>query len=344
MDWRESIRKRPGMFIGSINDKGFIELLKTILSDLLYNTSTDFVQLQLLDSNTAKLHLQNIKKVFPKIWNLAQIAHDGKYNIGLQTLNALSQKFTIQLHSSTNDISYQQNFIKGTLTEDNLPQDHNFIDSLTINFQLDQDIWGNDFAWNQDFITHQLREFAYLHKRVQFEMLHTINNRECRLIHHFKNGLKDKIDMKLLNGLGGSFFNTTIDTTIADFHIEVAFAFREYTVDEPFLKSYVNDYYTHENGSHIDGLLKGLTYGVMKYFQKHNLTQQYKISEKGIKQNLVAALNIRLSQPVFSGCVRNKLANSEIIEPIANYVSEILFSKIEQAPDATKKLINKFQI
>jgi DNA gyrase/topoisomerase IV subunit B len=91
-------------------------------------------------------------------------------------------------------------------------------------------------------------------------------------------------------------------------------------------------------------LLKGLTYGVMKYFQKHELTEKYKISEKGMKENLVAAINIKMDAPVFSGCVKNKLANPEIIESIANYVAELLFKKIEKDEKATERLIRKFEI
>lgn len=102
--------------------------------------------------------------------------------------------------------------------------------------------------------------------------------------------------------------------------------------------------YAPENGTHIDAFLKGLTYGVMKYFQKYELTDTYKISEKGMKENLIAILNIRMAAPVFSGCVKNKLANFEIIEPIANEIATLFFNKIEADKAATQKLIQKFKI
>jgi len=82
----------------------------------------------------------------------------------------------------------------------------------------------------------------------------------------------------------------------------------------------------------------------MKYFQKYNLVNEYKISEKGMKENLIAVINIRLDAAVFSGCVKNKLANSEIIEPISNFVADLLFEKIEADEESTKKLIQKFKV
>jgi DNA gyrase/topoisomerase IV subunit B len=110
------------------------------------------------------------------------------------------------------------------------------------------------------------------------------------------------------------------------------------------LKSYVSDFLTFENGTHVDGLLKGLINGVMKYFQKNELTELYEMSEQGMRENLVAAINIKVKRPNYGGCVRDRLTNPEIIEPIANYVSELLFKKIEEDEEATKELIRKFKI
>jgi len=248
------------------------------------------------------------------------------------------------LYDKDDNCIYTQEYKKGIFQKGQ--QDKNTIQfsTMKIDFTLDTEIWGDDFKWNEHFISQEISEFAYLHKRAKFKFLYQVEDETCKLIFHFKNGLSDRLNLEKLKGLGGSYFETSIDQQIEDFHIEVAFAFREYTVDAPFLKSFVNDCFTHENGSHVDGLLKGLTYGVMQYFQKHNLTEVYKISEKGMKENLVAAINIRMDAPIFSGCVKNKLSNSEIIEPIANYVSEILLKKIEENDTSAKKLIQKFKI
>mgnify|MGYP000232479754 CR=1 FL=1 len=155
--------------------------------------------------------------------------------------------------------------------------------------------------------------------------------------------MQDKLRLEQLQGLGKSLFETSINHQSENFKLDIAFAFREYSVDEPILKSYVNNYYTHENGTHVDGLLKGLTYGIMQYFQKQQVTH-YRISEKGIKENLVAFLHIQLNEPTFVGCVRNKLANPEILDPITNLVAATLFQKMELDAKATQQLIRKFEI
>lgn len=343
LKWYEHIRKRPGMYIGQVNEKGFTELLKGIFSSAIHNTESNKFSIELKENSSAKFSLNNVQKEIANNWEYYTRNPTNPFIMDLFALNALSKEFLIRFWDSENNIIGEQCFEKGKLLTGEKIESIN-CSKLEVEFLLDQSIWGVNFAWNKTYLTHQIREFAYLYKRTKFEILYKQEDEDCKIVYHFKKGLKDRIDIEILNGLGKSYFATEIDEKIEGFHIEAAFAFREYSVDPPYLKSYVNDFFTFENGTHVDGFLKGLTYGVMKYFQKHELTETYKISEKGIKENLVAAVNIKLDAPVFSGCVKNKLANPEIIEPIANYIADILYKRIEQDESSTKKLIRKFEI
>jgi len=343
LKWNEHIRKRPGMYIGQVNVKGFTEMLKGIISSAIQNTDTDKFVIEFEDNFKAKLKFNNLKGELENNWGTLKTHPTNPFVLEFYALNALSKKFIISFLDSDNLKIEEQHFQKGKEINGKELEKFN-CKRIEIEFILDDSIWGKEFIWHKIYLTHQLREYAYLHKQTKFEILYKEANEDCRLVHHFKNGLKDRIDIEILNGIGGSYFETKIDEKIEDFHVEIAFAFRDYSVDSSYLKSYVNDFRTSENGTHIDGLLKGLTYGVMKYFQKNELVDKYKISEKGMKENLVAAMNIKLNAPVFSGCVKNKLANPEIIEPIANYVAELLFKKIEEDDKATERLIRKFEM
>lgn len=341
--WNEHIRLRPGMYIGQVNIKGFIELLKGILSSSLSNTGSDRVTIELTGDTSSHLTFSNIQGAVKNTWTQWTPDQSNPMTIGFETLNALSRAFNIAFFDDTDSKIEEQNFVRGDLISGKKTEEIN-CSRIEVAFDLDVTIWGEEFMWSESYLTHQIREFAYLYKHVQFDIRYKVDQEECRIIYHFKNGLKDRIDIESLNGVGGSYFGTSIDISIGNLHIEAAFAFREYAVDEPYLISYVNDYYTHEQGSHVDALLKGLTYGVMKHFQKYELTEAYKISEKGMREHLLAALNVRMDAPVFSGCVKNKLASSEIIEPIAEYIADLLFEKMEADEASTQKLIRKFEI
>jgi len=215
---------------------------------------------------------------------------------------------------------------------------------LRVVYSLDKSIWGDDFRWSINYLSYELREFFYLFPNVKFEIKEIQDKVSNIFSYHFKNGLRDRLEIEMLNANGGCFFNHQINYKTVQFEFDAAFAFRQYTVDSSFIKTYVNNEVTPENGTHLDGLLKGITYGVMKYFQANNLVNDYKISEQGIRQGIVCLINLKLESPAWSGCVRNKLANSEIIEPIANHISETLYQSILNDSESTSKLIDKFKI
>lgn len=341
--WNELIRLRPGMYIGSVNEKGFTNMLENFMTTLIVDAGTDKFSLELKDNLEAKFIFHNQHGTLKNSWGKLPTNFKEPFRIDFCVLNALSKQFRISFWDINNKKITEQYFEKGELINGN-EIDKIDCSKVEIKFTLDEDIWKMNTPWNTTYITNQLREFAFLNKKVKFEINYKVDNEECRLIYHFKNGLSDRINLELLNGLGGSYFKTVIDTPINDFHIELAFAFRDYSVDYTFIKSYVNNSFTSENGTHVDGLLKGLTYGVMKYFQKYKLINQYKISEKGIKENLVAAIHIKMKAPQYGGCVKNKLINSDIIEPIADFVTELFFQKMEEDEVATKRLIKKFEM
>lgn len=356
LNWNESIRLRPGMYVGDINVKGFTETLKGFISSVILCTNSDCFSIELKDDLSAKIILNNPNKKIENNWGNFQNINTKEDNtwvssrgivknfllLELYVLNALSEKFKICFLNSENKKLREQYFEKGKpLFSEGIEEINCSV--IEIDFTLDKDIWGTDFFWNKIYITHRLREFAYLYKRTKFEIKYKEENEDCRIIHHFKNGLKDRIDIEILNGLCKSYFVSEIDEKIGNFHVEAAFAFRECYADAPFLKSYVNDHFTFENGTHVKGLLKGFIDGIKKYLHKNEQKKEYKITEKNITESLVAIINIEMEAAVFSGSIKNKLENREIIEPIKNYVAELFFEKLNKNEEITMDFINRFE-
>ncbi len=343
LTWPEIIRKRPGMYIGRINNRGFIEIIKNILTETFTATSTKHGFIDFLGDYSARISFNNLKRPISDDWMIIDKI-SAPFSSYYPVLNALSTSFRLRCFDAEGKEVLHQYFEKGELQLGEIQHQEITCERFQIEFQLDESIWGEKLHWNYDYIMQELRDLAFLHRAATLHITYPYQTDTCKLIYHFPNGLNDKIASEKLKGLGGCYFDTYFAEEIDGFFLEVAFAFRDYAVDGAFLQSYVNDKCTTEHGTHVDGLLKGLTYGVMQYFQKHNLTQQYKISEKGMREHLIAAINIRIKEAVFSGCVKNKLANAEIIEPIANFVAELFFEQIEANEAATEKLIRKFQI
>lgn len=343
----EAIRKRPAMYIGSTSIRGFVYLLRNIIRNIFDETNASYISFEFLGDLRGKIVVKNIEKtvfdnaVTNPTWDKE------KYQFSpyeLPALNALSKEFNFEVYDKDGNLLVNQIYEKGELKKGEINNLEYAAERMEIYFDLDNSILEISESLNPNFFIDEIQNLAFLYKEKTFEVKYQIKSEDCRVIFKFDNGLNDKIEIEKLKGLGDTIFNTYFEKQFEEFFIEAAFGFRAYGVDESFIISYVNDYHTHENGTHVNGLLKGLTYGVMKHFQKHELTQKYKISEKGMKENLVAAIHVKMKNPQFSGCVRNKLASPEIIEPLADYISELLFQKIENDAEAKDLLIRKFQI
>lgn len=343
MQWYEYVRKRPGMYIGCINEKAFVDLLKRIISLSVESSSANRFSIELKDDLEAKFSFINQKNEIETNWSVLKNEPIDFILLDLFVLNALSEKFRISFFNAKQEPLEEQYYEKGILIKGKKTEVIK-CSVIEVEFVLDKEIWGKDFKWNKPYFSHQLRAFAYLHRKTKFEIKYKEDGENCRMIYHFRNGLKDRIEIEILNGLGASYFETYIDTTIGNIHLEAAFAFRSYSIDAPYLKSYVNDFLSFKHGTHVDGLMKGLVNAIIKYLEKNKLADEYRLTEKSVEENLIAAINITMDEPVFSGSTKSKLANLEVVEPIANYVTTLLFKKIEEDEKAIQGLIQAYRI
>ncbi len=344
LGWNENIRKRAGMYIGSVDSKGFMELIRGLLSQTFLNSKPNYFQLELKEKSSGKIIFKNIQGNLKDSWASEHVNRNSPFWMEALVLNALSSEFNIKFSDKKGNQIIEQKFQKGELKKGNVENKELNCHSVEIDFKLDKEIWKDDFEWNENYITHQIRDFAYLYKRVKFELKYKSDEEPSRIIYHFKNGLKDRIDIERLNGLCQSYFMTYFEEQFNNLSLELAFAFRENSVDAGFLKSYVNDHHTHQGGTHNKGLIKGLRMALKKYVQEKQLDQKYSFSKNKITSYLIAALNLKMDNPIFEGCTKNMLGNLEIVDPIANYVSNIFYEQLKTNDDLTKNLLRNFEV
>ena len=346
--WYEAIRRRPTMYLGQNDMKGFVKLLKDLFSNVINDLKSSAVSFEITKSHSAIFRVKNIQS--PVIDNWSGEMRGWKFIVELYHLNALSEIFEITLLDENQKCIYTKKYAKGVFLTGDPNKREVSCSEMEIRFTLDKEIWGNKFEWNENFLNYGIREFAYSHKNVKFKFLYPFEGENSNITYAFRNGIKDLFDLEKFKRLKGyeSYLETYIDEQIEDFHIEAAFAFTNYANNQPFLKSFVNGKDRRESGSHVDGLLKGLTQGLVKHYHKYNFKEVYNISKKGIsekriKENLMVVINIRGEHMVMSR-LNNKLEFSRIIKPIADYVADVFFKKIESDKDSAYSLINQLEI
>ena len=263
--------------------------------------------------------------------------------IDLAVLNALCSKIEIHYISSTDNVVKVQKFERGELKSGVVENASQKCNSFIIKFELDKAMWGNEFSIQYNYVTHEIREFAYLNRGVKFILKYKVEDDKSKVIYKFKNGLTDKIEIEKLNRLGQSFLNTSIERTINDINVEIAFAFKGYQVDMSYMKSYVNEIYTCENGTHVDGLIQGIKAGIIKYFEECKLEAEYNVTGNKIADNLIGAIHVKFNSPIFGGSVKNQLVNSEILNPISNLVSKVVLDRIKNSEEISNLILKLFE-
>ncbi len=345
LDWKDHIRLRAGMYIGSVDAKGFMLMLKTIFSNSFSISMADYFIIEFRGNRSASFIFKNMKRAHLDSW--ATDTFNSRYanhHLSLPVLNALSSEFNIKFLDKKGNQIVEQKFEKGEVKKGEVENKKLNCLSVEIDFKLDDEIWGNNLEWNTNYIIHQIKDFAYLYKNVKFEIIYKLDKEPCRIIYHFKHGLKDRIDIERLNGLIRSQLPIYFEKEFDTFSIELAFAFSSYSIDAPFLKSYANDLLTHLGGTHVKSLITGIRMALKKYVHEKKLKKKYNFSKKKITRNLIAAINLRMQSAIYSGCTRNKLGNQEIIKPLSSYISETLFDQLKTNEEEAQRLLSDFEV
>jgi DNA gyrase/topoisomerase IV subunit B len=338
-EWHEFIRLRPNMYIGYMDSRGFVNLLKTLCMQIFEKTQSNDVLINIDNNYSGKIRFSNIKKTFSDEYTIMN--RKNPFFIELGVLNALSNNFTFKIIDKFDSILTEQVFEKGILIKGEIEHKNYGGFQIDIEFQLDTSIWKNNFQINNEYLIREFRDFAYLFKEVKFEINYKVEEELCRIIYAFKQGLKDKLDVLKLRGYYRTDEDTWFQATFDNFTIEAAFGFNLYWGDIT-LKSYANGFYMYENGTHVDAFLKGFVKGIKQYFKKNNIKRRKKLSKKTIRDILVAFIHIKMEAAVYGGSSKTYIRNSEIIEPIADYVANLTFQKLETNQEIAEGFIHRF--
>lgn len=336
LTWDEHVRKRPGMYVGTTDQRGLLSLFKELITACIWDSDTTEVVLKLNDDYSGELSIITTGiKVHP-FWIKPSRKRDAGVEIGLMVFSALSNSFEICLLNERLIPSHTLKSYKGKFENVVALKKTDEFSGLQMSFDLDPTIWGDRFEYNPDFISQQLREYAYLNANTKFELLYTKSDEDCRVIYQFSNGLQHYLEYLTLDGLGRAMLTTTFSQVADEYTLDVAFAFREYSVDRTELKSYANNTYTFWEGSHVQGLFMGIIYALKRYHTEHQIKGDYDFSEENLRKSLIGAINIVHDAPVFVSSTRNKLGNEEIVDPISKQIAQHFYTRLIEEEADTK--------
>lgn len=346
LDWREHIRLRPGMYIGKLGDgaspdDGIYVLMKEILDNCIDEHMMGFGKHIDISIENKKVNIRDYGRGIPlgKLVDVVSKINTGaKYDskafqksvglngVGTKAVNALSSFFEVTAYRDGKQKTAQ--FEAGILIKvtDEMPTTQD--NGTEVTFYPDETVFRN-FQWRHEFTELQVWNYCYLNAGL---VIHFNGKRYVS-----KNGLLDLLKKRTNED---ELRYPIIHLKGED--IEVAISHNnDYGED---IYSFVNGQYTTQGGTHQQAFREAYVKTIRDFFKK-----EYDVSD--IRQSIVAAVAVRVQEPVFESQTKTKLGSQYVAEggqSMRVFVQEFLSKELDNflhrnptVADALKKRIEQ---
>ncbi len=320
LEWNEHIRKRPGMYIGKLGDgsspdDGIYVLLKEVMDNSVDEYAMGHGKSIIISIKERSVTVRDHGRGIP-LGSLVDVASrmntGAKYDskafkksvglngVGIKAVNALSSSFYIQ--SFRDGESQFAKFSKGELLEEErvLSTEKN---GTLVTFIADEELFGN-YVFNMEFIESMLRNYSYLNTGLSIKL----NGQEFIS----KNGLLDLLNESLVK-----------EPLYPPIHLkgdDIEIAITHGNDYGEGISSFVNGQFTTQGGTHLSAFREAVAKTIKDFFKKD-------FDPSDVRQSMIAAVSIKVQEPVFESQTKTKLGSKEVSPggaSIRNFIGEFI--------------------
>ncbi|MDB4589809.1 ATP-binding protein, partial [Verrucomicrobiales bacterium] len=345
LDWQEHIRLRPGMYIGKLGDgstpdDGIYVLAKEVID----NSIDEFVmgngKLIEVTLDDGAMWVRDYGRGIPlgKLEDCAAKINTGaKYDseafkksvglngVGIKAVNALSSQFNIQAfrEGKTRDLEFSRGILKKDCKRSYKTVEQ---DGTELGFRPDEKIFKN-YQFQTEYLEKMFRFYSYLNTGLTIKF----NGKSFRS----KNGLLDLLNETLSDEPRYPVAH------LSGHDIEIAFTHGPQYGEEYY--SFVNGQHTTQGGTHLAAFREAFAKTVRDFYKK-------KYEAADIRGSIIAAISIKVQEPVFESQTKTKLGSTHIAPGgatirtfIGNFVAKELDNYLHKHPEVAKALENRIQ-
>ena len=306
LDWKEHIRRRPGMYIGKLGDgthadDGIYVLLKEVLDNAIDEYMMGYGKQIVIDIDEVSVTVRDHGRGIPldKVKDVSSKMNTGaKYDskafkksvglngVGIKAVNALSTEFYICSYRDgrCKSLLYNQGNVVTDFPEEPTSEENGTL----VRFVPDETIFKG-YKYKDDFIESLLKNYVYLNSGLTI----LFNGRRV----HSKNGLVDLLNEKM-----------TAEPLYPIIHlkgddIEVVITHINQYGEEYY--SFVNGQHTTQGGTHLTAFREAASRTIKEFYNKN-------FDYSDIRNGIVAAVSIKVEEPVFESQTKTKLGSRDI--------------------------------
>jgi DNA gyrase subunit B len=358
----EPVRKRPGMYIGSTDERGLHHLVWEIVDNSIdeamagHATRIDVAieedgSLSVEDDGRGipvDIHPKTGKSTLETILTVLHAGgkfggaesgykvSGGLHGVGASVVNALSNKLEARVYRAGKE--HMQIFRRGVPDAPAAEVGTADKRGTKIRFWPDDSMFST-VAFDRDTIISRLRQQAYLTKGITLTFYDRRDGFAYRF--YFEGGVRSYVSFlnRRSDAIGEVFY---AERTIDDMQVEVSLQYKKDEYDEKVI-SFVNNIHTPEGGTHMVGFRTALTRMINKYARDNEILKEKdnNLGNDDVSEGLTAVISIKVPEPQFEGQTKSKLGTAEARGAVDKAVSEKLFEFFAENPRTAKAVIDK---
>lgn len=357
----EAVRRRPGMYIGSTDERGLHHLVIEVVDNSIDEAMAGFADrvdvtihkdgsLSVIDNGRgipvgiqAQTGRPAVETVLTVLHAGGKFGDEGGYKVsgglhgvGVAVVNALSEWLEIEV--KRDGYVHTQRYSRGEPLTELHKGEKTDTTGTRVTFKPDAEIFET-VEFKADTIIHRLRELAFLNKGVLLTLTDERDDRREEF--KYDGGIKSFVEHLNRNKEVLHEEVIYIERDAGDTYVEVALQYNTGYQESVF--SFANNINTHEGGTHLSGFRSALTRSINEYARKANLIKdnEENLSGEDVREGCTAVISVKVRDPQFEGQTKTKLGNSDVRGAVESVLGEGLATFLEEHPRDARRIIEK---
>ena len=359
----EAVRKRPGMYIGSVSVRGLHHLVYEIVDNCVdealagycnhINVTIEPGNIVCVEDNGRgipvdihpKTKISAAETVYTVLHAGGKFGGDsgykvsgGLHGVGASVVNALATwtEVTIQRDGGI----FEMKFERGKTVQKLTRIGDSKKTGTKVRFLADDTIFET-LEYEYEVLENRFREMAFLTKGLKISIEDLREETPKKAEFHFEGGLVSFVEY--LNKNKEKLHPNPIYIEKQDGEVPVEISMQYTTAYSENIYTFVNNINTIEGGTHLEGFKRALTKTFNDYARSHNLLKEKDSNLQGedIREGITAVVSVKVKEPQFEGQTKTKLGNSNVTGIVQSMVNEALGTFLEENPAVAKAILEK---
>ena len=369
LEGMEAVRRRPGMYVGSTDQKGLHHLIFEIVDNSVDEFMGGFCSsISVVLNEDGSVRVEDDGRGIPvdihpatgisavetvmttlhaggKFGGKAYSVSGGLHGVGASVVNALASSLTVEVYRDGK--RYHQEFSRGKrlteLTSEKLGDGERTSTGTVVTFMADTDTF-TEFDFDFKVLAQRFKEMAYLNRglRIHFRSdWHADLWPENDVSYCFEGGISSFVrnlnQTREVLHRDPIYVEKQVNGTIVEAAMQYNDSFNE------SVYSFANCINTADGGTHVTGFRAALTRVLNDAGRKQKLIKDNEpnLAGEDTREGITAVISIKHTDPQFEGQTKRKLGNPEVRNQVETVIAEALQIYLEDHPQDTKRIIEK---